>query len=350
VKCVHKFIFDTAVNMDKIPSCSIDLVVTSPPYPMIEMWDDLFISQDKRLKTALKKGNGTQSFELMHTLLDPVWEEAFRVIRPGGFACINIGDATRKLGTDFSLYSNHSRIVRKMTALGFSSLPLIIWRKQTNAPNKFMGSGMLPAGAYVTLEHEYILIFRKGAKREFKTENDKQNRQHSAMFWEERNQWFSDVWLDLKGTPQAMLPDGERRLRSAAFPLDLPFRIINMYSVKGDMILDPFLGSGTTALAAMASSRDSIGFELDPRFRDVIFNTLKTRSSNLNAIIEKRVSNHKAFVRQRRKTGKNPKYKNAYYDVDVVTRQEKNLYLNRIEKCRINKKRNEIIIVYSDEC
>ena len=113
--------------------------------------------------------------------------------------------------------------------IGFSALPDILWRKQANTPNKFMGSGMLPAGAYVTLEHEYILIMRKGPKREFKTEGERVNRRESALFWEERNIWYSDVWTDIKGEKQDFVIPVSRsimhrppvpRLRSAAFPYE----------------------------------------------------------------------------------------------------------------------------------
>ena len=103
-----------------------------------------------------------RAFELMHAELDKVWDECFRVLKSGGFLCINIGEATRTVGNEFRLYNNSSRIVSHCTGLGMVNLPNILWRKQTNAPNKFMGSGMLPCGAYVTLEHEWILIFRKG--------------------------------------------------------------------------------------------------------------------------------------------------------------------------------------------
>ena len=87
-------------------------------------------------------------------------------MKNGGIACINIGDATRTLNDVFCLYQNHTRIASSMLRIGFLSLPCILWRKQTNAPNKFMGSGMMPPGAYVTLEHEYVLILRKGNKKE----------------------------------------------------------------------------------------------------------------------------------------------------------------------------------------
>ena len=98
---------------------------------------------------------------------------------------------------------------------------------------------MLPAGAYITLEHEYILVFRNGGKREFNTDDKKNIRSQSAFFWEERNRWFSDSW-DLKGVKQSTDSENVRQ-RSAAFTFELPYRLINMYSVKGDTILILFL-------------------------------------------------------------------------------------------------------------
>ena len=223
MKTVHQIFYRDARSLKEIPSESVDLVVTSPPYPMIGMWDDVFGSQNVEIEKALKVGDGKLAHELMHGILDFVWDEIFRVLKDGRFACINIGDATRKVNGDFCLYPNHARILNYLLNIGFSALPDILWRKQTNAPNKFMGSGMLPAGAYVTLEHEYILILRKGSKREFKTECEKQNRRESALFWEERNIWYSDVWMDIKGTGQR-LSDELSRLRSAAFPYELAYR------------------------------------------------------------------------------------------------------------------------------
>ena len=252
--------------MQGLPDESIDLMVTSPPYPIIEMWDRLFSEQNSAIKDALEQNDGNKAFELMHQELDKVWAEVYRVLRQGGFACINIGDATRKIGNEFKLYSNHSRILEHCLSLGFSSLPEILWRKQTNAPNKFMGAGMLPAGAYITLEHEFILVLRKGGKREFKTAEEKLRRMKSAFFWEERNLWFSDVWEDLKGTKQNNI-NKKIRERSGAYPFELAYRIINMFSLREDTVLDPFLGTGTTTAAAMATGRNSIGIEIDPNFK-----------------------------------------------------------------------------------
>lgn len=333
----HKLLVGAAdKQMKRICDQAVNLVVTSPPYPMIEMWDEIMACQNQAIADALVVGNGRLSFELMHLELDKIWAEVDRVLAPGGFACINIGDATRTINEHFSLYNNHSRIVSSFIKLGFTNLPNIIWRKQTNAPNKFMGSGMLPGGAYVTLEHELILIFRKGGKRIFKTDEDKALRRESAFFWEERNIWFSDLW-DLKGSKQK-IESPESRSRSAAFPFELPYRLVNMYSVKGDVVLDPFLGTGTTTLAAIASERNSIGVEIDSSFLQIAEDNVKnTAPETLNRYIQNRVEQHKVFLRERGSDVKKDdiKHFNPHLNLPVMTSQETGIklsYLNNVNK------------------
>jgi DNA modification methylase len=327
MKTNHNVVYSDSKNMETIPSESVDLMITSPPYPMIAMWDEMFAQQSASVKKALEKEDGTNAFELMHQLMDPIWKEVYRVLKSGGFACINIGDATRTINGNFVLYPNHMRILKNVLELGFSVLPCIIWRKQTNAPNKFMGSGMLPAGAYVTLEHEYILILRKGPKREFKKEEDKKIRRESAIFWEERNSWFSDVWFDVKGTPQA-LNDKDARLRSAAYPFEIAYRLINMYSAKGDTVLDPFLGTGTTTAAAIASGRNSISYEIDPVMEKVVDRIKDAIVDSSKQLILKRLAKHMEFVVNWLKTKGKFKYENVYYGFPVMTAQEKELIIN----------------------
>jgi DNA modification methylase len=301
---------------------------------MIQMWDDIFVQQDAAIGKALEKQEGNKAFELMHKILDGVWDEAFRVLKPGGFACINIGDATRSLRSNFAIYPNHARILQYLVQVGFTILPEIIWRKQTNAPNKFMGSGMLPAGGYVTLEHEYILIARKGGKREFKTDFQRHQRQQSAMFWEERNIFFSDIWFDIKGSRQGLL-DKALRSRSGAFPFELAFRLINMYSVKEDIVLDPFLGTGTTMAAAMASARNSMGCEIDNRFYEAIIKIKDNIIDLSNSHMENRLKRHILFVHERMASGKPLKYKNQSYGFPVITNQEKELMFNELKTIEI---------------
>lgn len=321
--CDHHIRFSDARQMNVIPSESVHLTVTSPPYPMIEMWDALF-SRDAAIADALRRQDGRAAFESMHRQLDPVWAEVYRVLVPGGIACINIGDATRTIDGEFALYPNHSRILSHMLGLGFTNLPNILWRKQTNAPNKFMGSGLMPPGAYVTLEHEFILVCRKGAKRQFGSAAEKANRRRSAFFWEERNLWFSDVWMDLKGARQHT-GDKTLRKRSGAYPFELAYRLIAMFSVMGDTVLDPFLGTGTTLFAAAAAGRNSLGYELDKAFAASIAQDFKAVLEQGRQGIAERLDRHRQFVREREASDKPIKHTNRVYEFPVVTRQEAEL-------------------------
>ena len=188
---------------------------------------------------------------------------------------------------------------------------------------------MLPAGAYVTLEHEYILIVRKGPNRDFKKEVDKRNRRESAIFWEERNVFFSDIWFDIKGTVQT-LNNKESRVRSAAYPFEIAYRLINMYSAKGDMVLDPFLGTGTTTFAAMASKRNSIGYEIDATLKDTIYEMKNEIVPLSNEYIQNRLIRHIDFVMKRIKEKEAFKYINKFYGFPVMTSQEREIILNEL--------------------
>lgn len=331
-KTEHSIIISSAQNMEQLKDNSIELVVTSPPYPMIEMWDEIMAKQNPEIQFALDKNEAVKAFELMHLELDKVWQEVERVLKPSGFACINIGDATRTINKNFSLYPNHSRVISAFQKLGVSNLPNILWRKQTNAPNKFMGSGMLPSGAYVTLEHEWILIFRKGGKRQFNTKAEKLKRKESSFFWEERNIWFSDIW-DLKGTKQK-IDNSDTRKRSAAFPFEIPYRLINMYSLQGDTVLDPFLGTGTTCLAAITANRNSIGYEIDPLFLNIIIENIESTPINFyNSIMQNRINQHLDFINVRNTIIKKGEIKhfNENLKLPVITSQETEIKLSFIE-------------------
>lgn len=324
----HKIYNADSGNLNCIPDRSVHLIVTSPPYPMIEMWDDMFKEQSPAVEAFFQKCDFDRAFEAMHSVLDAVWKECDRVLADNGFICINIGDATRTLGNTFRLFSNHARIIRAFSAMGYTVLPDILWRKQSNAPNKFMGSGMYPAGAYVTYEHEYILIFRKGGKRTF-IGKAKQLRQESAYFWEERNVWFSDLW-DIKGTSQIISNAAASRSRSASFPFEIPYRLVNMYSVKGDTVLDPFCGLGTTTLACAASERNSLGIEINPEIAVLARETIVEQVPGLNRVIEHRLSAHSAFIDSLSGEKREKCYPNSFHGFAVKTRQETALQIRRI--------------------
>jgi len=312
--------------MTSVNDKSIDLIITSPPYPMIEMWDELFFEINPGIKEFFGKHNFYDAFNLMHEELNKTWKECERVLKDGGLICINIGDATRTLNKNFQLWSNHTIInYYFIHQLKLHPLPVILWRKSTNKPNKFMGSGMLAPNAYVTLEHEYILIFRKGNKR---IVNDNINRYQSAYFWEERNNWFSDIWFDLKGIKQNTNGNSEEiRERSGAFPLELAYRLINMYSIYHDTILDPFWGTGTSSIAAMISKRNSIGYELNKYFTSIFENTFKRIKNISHTNNTERYLRHIEFIEGRKEK---PKHKNIHYGFDVITSQEKQIKFSSI--------------------
>ncbi|MEM7180252.1 MAG: site-specific DNA-methyltransferase [Spirochaetota bacterium] len=318
---------DSRTLQEVIAQESVDLVVTSPPYPMIQMWDELFFSLNPEIKPILAR-DPMYAFETMHKELDKVWLGLAAILKEGAFLIINIGDATRTLQNNFQLFSNHARIIQKCLSLGLQNLPNILWRKPTNAPNKFMGSGMLPSGAYVTLEHEHILIFRKGNKANFQEEK-RQIRRESSYFWEERNIWFSDVWDDVMGSKQ-MLKNKDVRSRSAAYPFELAYRLINMYSCKGDTILDPFWGTGTTSLAALSSERNSIGIELEPVFINTFLQSVAQDLDTLNQYTKQRIQRHIDFVTKRKEIGKEIKHFNSSMNFAVMTTQEQDLVLKEI--------------------
>ncbi len=318
--------------MSQLDDGSVNLIVTSPPYPMIEMWDQMFSEQDPAIRESLDNGDGAEAFSRMHSVLDAVWQECSRVLSDNGFICINIGDATRTLNGNFQLYSNHSRIISTFLNMGFSVLPDIHWRKQSNSPNKFMGSGMYPAGAYVTYEHEYILIFRKGGKRIFSGQ-EKALRQKSAFFWEERNVWFSDLW-EIKGASQSMAAAGRGRDRNASYPLEIPYRLVNMYSAEGDLVLDPFSGLGTTGIACMLSKRNSVGFELDPDIAVAALDNMNIPVFSANEYIKARINRHLDFINSLSEDKRAKCYHNEPHGFKVKTRQETAIELEALHSVR----------------
>lgn len=326
----HTIYFNAAQNMSQLMDKSVDLIVTSPPYPMVKMWDDIMARQNPAIQAAFDNDVPRQAFELMHKELDKVWSECWRVLKDGSFLCINIGDSTRTTNGDFSLYNNNTRITQYCENLGFKMLPSIIWKKVINAPNKFMGSGMLPCGAYVTLEHEWILIFRKGKKSIHQTNEQKKRRRESSFFWEERNIWFSAFWT-INGVRQALKKNPSRE-RSASYPLEIPYRLINMYSIKGDLVLDPFIGLGTTTIASILSERNSVGYEIDTLLRPSLKGIIESIDVSMsNSYIKNRYKRHVEFIDSRISQNKDVKYVNPELGCKVITRQETDLALHYIK-------------------
>ena len=283
----HRIILGNSQQMPELADASVQLMVTSPPYPMIAMWDELFCKAEPKIAELFQKLGADDSDETvreiytaMHDYLAKVWAETYRVLVNGGIACINIGDATRSINHKFQLFPNHSRITEICEKIGFTTIPYILWKKPTNKPaykgkGAFLGSGFLPPNAYVTLDCEFILLFRKGKLRKFEPKDVL--RYESAFTKTQRNEWFSQIW-NLKGTRQTA---NELERRTAAYPEEIAERLIRMFSVKGETILDPFLGSGTTVKVAIENGRNSVGYEAD---------------KNLLPVITKKIGHHDADV------------------------------------------------------
>lgn len=236
--------------MDEVADDSVDLIVTSPPYPMVELWDDF------------------GDYEEQHRMIEHVLRESWRVLREGGIMCINIGDATRSVDGRFQCYPNHAEITVNARKFGFDTLIPIHWFKPTNRPNSFLGSGFHPPNCYVTLDTEYILIFRKGEKRSLPDDRVLWNA--SQFTKEERDTWFSQQWR---------VP-GAKQEGNAQFPIEIPYRLIRMFSILGDTVLDLFAGTGTTLQIARALGRQPIGYEID----DECESTIRTKLDKVDNI------------------------------------------------------------------
>jgi modification methylase len=271
----HRIIFGNSQQMSELQDGTVQLMVTSPPYPMIAMWDEQFRADPKiaklwrKLEADGEEATVRQIYDAIHDNLAKVWMETHRVLADGGIVAINIGDATRSINGKFQLFPNHSRITEVCEKIGFTTLPYILWQKPTNRPKykgkgAFLGSGFLPPNAYVTLDCEFILLFRKGNLRKFEPHHA--GRYESRFTKTQRDEWFSQIWA-FKGTRQTV---GELERRTAAYPDEIAERLIRMFSVKGETVLDPFLGSGTTVKVAIINERNSVGYEADPKLLQTI--------------------------------------------------------------------------------
>jgi len=168
-------------------------------------------------------------------------------------------------------------------------------------------------------------------------------RQKSAFFWEERNIWFSDLW-EIKGTSQTIISSKADRDRSASFPLEIPFRLVNMYSVEGDTVLDPFAGLGTTNIACMIAKRNSIGVEINSEIAEIALNNMNQNVNDLNKIIDNRIKRHMEFIENLPEDKKVKCYRNSPHGFLVKTKQETAIEIEQL--AGITRKDNKYVCQY----
>jgi len=219
-------------NMKELPDNSIHLMVTSPPYNVGKEYDE-----DYTLREYLE-------------FLKRVWKEVYRVLVPGGRACINIANLGRK-----PYIPLHAFIVKDMIDLGFLMRGEIIWNKSSSAsPSTAWGSWLSPANPTLRDIHEYILVFSKGS---FTRKNN--NQRKSTISKEEFLEYTKSVWT-FPAEP------AQKVGHPAPFPVELPYRLIQLYTFEGEVVLDPFMGSGQTAIAAIKTNRHYVGYDIEEEY------------------------------------------------------------------------------------
>lgn len=233
---LNNIIHGSCEQMKEIPDNSLHLMITSPPYNVSKEYDD-----DLSLNEYL-------------TLLKNAFSETYRVLINGGRACINVANLGRKPYIPLSDY-----ISKMMIEIGFNMRGEIIWNKAASAsPSTAWGSWQSASNPTLRDIHEYILIFSKG---DYKRERSKKEKEiiKDSITKEQFMEWTKSIWT--------MNAERAKKIgHPAPFPEELPFRLIQLFSFETDIILDPFMGSGTTAVSALKSNRYFIGYETDANY------------------------------------------------------------------------------------
>jgi len=263
MKTKHKIIIGDSRWMKEVPNESVHLIITSPPY-----WQLKDYGNDKQI-------GFNDTYEEYINNLNLVWNECSRILHKGCRLCINIGDqfARSVYYGRYKVIPIRTEIIKFLENAGFDYMGSIIWQKVTTCHTtggaSVMGSYPYPRNGIIKLDYEFILIFKKYGESP-KVSNE--IKEQSKLTQEEWNQYFTGHWNF----------SGERQDKHLAmFPEELPRRLIKMFSFVGDTVLDPFLGSGTTSLAAKKLNRNSIGYEVNEDFLPIIREKLGIKQTTI---------------------------------------------------------------------
>lgn len=272
VPTVHTLRLGDARKLEWLEDGSLHLVVTSPPYWTLKKYND----HPDQL-------GDFGDYEGFLNELDEVWSDCYRALVPGGRMVVVVGDvclSRRRNKGRHQVIPLHADISVHARRLGFDYLTPIYWQKIANASyevengSSFLGKPFEP-NAVIKNDTEYILMLRKPGGYRKPTEDQ---RRTSKMTKEEHAKWFRSIWTDV--------PGASTREHPAPFPLELAYRLVRMFSFTGDTVLDPFIGTGTTMMAAMKAGRHSIGVEIDPDYLTLAEKRLRSASDQLPAFEE----------------------------------------------------------------
>ncbi|MFW0884732.1 DNA methyltransferase [Candidatus Acidulodesulfobacterium sp. H_13] len=329
--------------MTELEDKSIDLIITSPPY-----W------QLKDYGTENQIGYN-DSYEEYINNLNLAWKESYRVLNNGCRLCVNIGDqfARAVYYGRYKVIPIRTEIIKFCEAVGFDYMGAIIWQKKTTSNTtggaSLMGSYPMPRNGILSIDYEFILLFKKLGTP---IKPNRELKEQSKMTKEEWKEYFTGHW-NFGGTKQ----DGH----IAMFPEELPKRLIKMFSFVGDTVLDPFLGSGTTSLAAKNLNRNSVGYEINSDFiphikhklninQDIIFNSdysvIKQEKINTNfeKEIEKSPYIFKDFHKFDKKTDPKKLQFGSKIDQNGSTKREEYYSIKEIISPELIKLNNDLVV------
>jgi len=263
MKTNHICIIGDSRKMDEVQSDSVHLVVTSPPYWQLKDYG----SQDQI--------GFNDSYEEYINNLNLVWKECYRVLHPGCRMAINIGDqfARSVYYGRYKVIPIRTEIIKFCETIGFDYMGAIIWQKKTTMNTTggatVMGSYPYPRNGIIEIDYEFILLFKKPGKA---PKVPKYIKEISKIDKEKWKEYFSGHWY-FNGVRQ--------KSHLAMFPIELPKRLIEMFTFVGEKVLDPFLGSGSTTVAAILTDRNSIGYEINKKFSSIIKDKIKKATQPL---------------------------------------------------------------------